>query len=481
MDNSRSATTRYLCAAAYLDAAFADEVIDQVVEQEHRAIGACHGVDLVPVVRHSLAARQLHALRNWALGLVLAGVVLGGVLLDGGQVTFWTLLLLFWGVVMTEQCTVRFGVIAGRLLPRNFDPDPVSVRPTRQQQRRLDEVARDQDGNVTAYSGFTPFVGAGTRLDPWSFAVNVCAGKREELGGRREPKAFEVEELYDHVTEQLAAMSLPGLELEDRLYVNGRDVREQGPVFFDAAGERPRAAVAPEVVTAFLRRPTHAVRHYKVIRVTDWQGELVWSMFLRFVRVADSLFVESSDFLLLPVKERYHQIDAVRPLPTLPDLARVALASLWTAVALSLLWPLFAARKAMRWFRQASERRGVRRELRGDHFFDFGAAVSLRERASSGRYQHYFQQLDKQMYAKLLQRRVLALVVEFLDDHDIDTSELVERQSTILNNGVMVSGGTLQAESLAVGEGAVATVVNRVSQVIRKATPAAQPGGGKAG
>jgi hypothetical protein len=477
MDNSRTATTRYLCAAAYLDPLFADEVIDQVVDQEHRAIGACHGVDLVPVVTHSLAAKRRHALRNWLLALVLGGVVTGSIVLDGGQITFLTLPLLFWGIVMTEQCAVRFGVIAGHLLPHNYDPHAVSVQPTRQQQRRLAEIDRDQVGNLTVYSGFGPFVGAGVSLEPWSFSINVGVGK-QELGARREPKAFEVEELYDHIAAELAALSLPGLELEDRLYVNGRDIRRQGAVFFDDAAERPRAAVAPEVVRAYLRRPTHAVRHYKVIQVTDWQGELVWSMCFRFVKVADSLFMESSDFLLLPVKERYHEIDGIHPVPTLSDLGRVAVTSIWTAAVLAFLWPLLAARKAIRWFRQSSDRRGLRRQLRDDLFFDFGAAVSLREMASSNRYHRYFQRLDKEMYAKVLEQRVFALLVEFLDDHDIDTSELADRQSTILNNGVMVSGGTLQAESLAVGDRAVA-LVNRVRQAVRPGAPTAQPAGGK--
>jgi hypothetical protein len=83
------------------------------------------------------------------------------------------------------------------------------------------------------------------------------------------------------------------------------------------------------------------------------------------------------------------------------------------------------------------------------------------------------------MYAKLLERRVLSLILEFLDDHDVDTSELVERQSIILNSGVMVSGGTLQADNLAVGERAVA-MASRLGQAVRPGAPAAaQPAGGK--
>ena len=45
--------------------------------------------------------------------------------------------------------------------------------------------------------------------------------------------------------------------------------------------------------------------------------------------------------------------------------------------------------------------------------------------------------------------------MSFLDEHDIDTGDLVERQTTILNQGVLVTGrGTLTAQSVAAGSNA---------------------------
>jgi hypothetical protein len=46
--------------------------------------------------------------------------------------------------------------------------------------------------------------------------------------------------------------------------------------------------------------------------------------------------------------------------------------------------------------------------------------------------------------------------VTFLDEHDIDTSEIRERRALILNSGIIVQGGDVTAESLAVGAGATA-------------------------
>jgi hypothetical protein len=62
--------------------------------------------------------------------------------------------------------------------------------------------------------------------------------------------------------------------------------------------------------------------------------------------------------------------------------------------------------------------------------------------------------LDKEMYVKLLDRTLLDAIVEFLAAHGIDTGELVERRETIINNGIMVPGGSVTAHDIAVGQNA---------------------------
>jgi hypothetical protein len=59
-------------------------------------------------------------------------------------------------------------------------------------------------------------------------------------------------------------------------------------------------------------------------------------------------------------------------------------------------------------------------------------------------------------YTKVLERVILSSIITFLDAHHIDTSDLRERQTMILNSGIIVQGGDVKAESLAVGVGAQA-------------------------
>jgi hypothetical protein len=215
-----SETTRYLCAAAYLDKRFADEVILHVLEEEHRAVAPSYGVDLVPVICHCLAARRRRLLRDSVLtGLVLVVLLLVIVL---GPVAL-LVLLLGWGVVFVAFCLDR-QMLATNLLRDRFDPAAAPAPTSQRDARLISELEHNMQSNVTVYSGFSPFVGSGIEDEGWSFTTNTQKGK-ETLDGVAEPIPFEVDELYDFVSTDLRGLDIAGLHVESRLFVNGRDIR----------------------------------------------------------------------------------------------------------------------------------------------------------------------------------------------------------------------------------------------------------------
>ncbi|MBI2402246.1 MAG: hypothetical protein HYV20_05830, partial [Gemmatimonadetes bacterium] len=69
--------------------------------------------------------------------------------------------------------------------------------------------------------------------------------------------------------------------------------------------------------------------------------------------------------------------------------------------------------------------------------------------------------MDKEMYQKAFDRQVLDTMVDFLDARHIDVSDLRDREAVILNTGVIVQGGDVTAQTLAVGTGAQAGVFKR--------------------
>jgi heme A synthase len=64
-------TTRYLCAAAHLDWELRTQVINQVLEEEHKAIGLSFGVNLIALLKQCLAARRRKRIRDLSLALLL--------------------------------------------------------------------------------------------------------------------------------------------------------------------------------------------------------------------------------------------------------------------------------------------------------------------------------------------------------------------------------------------------------------------------
>jgi hypothetical protein len=86
--------------------------------------------------------------------------------------------------------------------------------------------------------------------------------------------------------------------------------------------------------------------------------------------------------------------------------------------------------------------------------YNYGHVFSLREWLASKTYQTYFQMLDKDMATKTFQHIIINSIVDYLDSKGIATDDIKERRTQIFNSGVIVSGGTVNVQQLAVGAGA---------------------------
>jgi hypothetical protein len=427
-------------------------VVKRVLRERHRAVAPSYGVDLHAVVRHCIAARRRKLVRALVLSALLLTV--GPLFVSLGASPLGALLrvlVIAWGVVFVGRCLDRYEVLAGSLLRDRFDVR-AAPRASSRDERMIDELERLQLANVTVYSGFSPFVGCGWDHGGWSFVVDVRKGK-EDLTGKRHPHPFRVEELYAALLDTMRSLHIERLRADDRLFMNGRDVRGATWVLPDEFA-RPMPWVDPAVVHRYIEAPTYRVRHYLAIQLVEWEGELVLSLFLRFNQVGGTLFCEGSYFLLPPVKDKYHEVDDISAVPdaraVLDQVARSAVTAPYLLVAAPFL---VLDRLFSRWSERL-EGRATRRLIRNRPMFDYGAATTVRQEGMSATYHHYFQKLDELMYFKLIQKQIFESIVTFLDARNIDTSELKERQGTVLNNGVIISGGEIKAQNMAVGSAA---------------------------
>jgi hypothetical protein len=396
--------------------------------------------------------------------------------LVGVAVAAWLTVVLAWLVVVVDTVLTRYRIVAGHLARLPFDPADAPPAPP-DVEERLAELAADENGNVVVYSGYSPFVGSGYEVGGWSFAVNTDRPKGAVDGGKS-PTPFEASEIHDAVARALRTLPLDGLAVEDRLFVSGKHVRDDRR-FLPDQFSRPVARVGPEVVEEVRRAPTPVARVYLDVRVVDWQGELVFSTFVRFSKTGNCLFAEASHFVLPSLASHYHVVDGLTPQPTARSLATIAGQSL---VALPKVMPASAAKTVMGAAgpsRRSLEDRSVRRSIRENNAFDYGATTSIRQQGTAAAYQRYFQLLDKEMYLKVVERRLIDTILAFLDEKGVDTSDLRQQSQHIYNNGVIVNGGALNSHNVAVGTGARATASGAFQALAHAVVPSAPAGGTK--
>jgi hypothetical protein len=444
-----SDATRYLCAAVHLDSRLAEQVVSEVLDQEYRAPPSSPDVDLVPVVLHAVAARARHLARDLILTLLIV-VVLWSL----GTARYLELMValgLAWVVVVGETLVATYGVVAHELSSGRYRPGSAPLPNNPRRRQRLEQIAAFGRANVTVYSSYVPFVGSGTPFAAWSFALDT-----HRAAEGRVAESFTALEIHDFVVDRMRDLQMAKVDIEDRIFVDGRDIRGDHR-FLTTALSVPVPWVESSLLRSLMVEPEDRARPYLSFRVIGWRGQLVLSIFLRFVVTPHELFVEVSHSLLTPVKDEFQEVDRLLPQPTVRQAARIGWRSLVrlpmrlfrapSTVGRFLTSPLFTA------VRNARQRREILSSLR----FNYGAPASPRETVSDPRYQRYFQQLDQDLYAKVIEERLLQTLVEFYEAKGIDTAELVERQSTIQNHGVYVAGGgTLVAGSVAAGAGAQA-------------------------
>lgn len=452
--------SRYLVAAAYRQAKFRRKVLDLVRHDWYRGRAPEFGIDEAAIVAHCRTAERRQRLRDLSILVVFvafAHQAIGWIITDPGELgailayfapslalgAVAAGLILFGERLYTGQVTI--GRLAG---DAGFGEAAQSKTPGGERQ------------NLIVYGGYSPFVGSGYGVGGWSFSVNLENTTRE-LGIARAAIPFETAALMRFVEDRLGRLRVDGLDCCEVLFADGRLVRDDD-VLFGREG-RPHRHLPPEAIAARADSPAGGTRSYLCVAIPDWRGEIVVSVYLRFKRGESNLYAEASYFILAPPRREFYAVDEVDPRWRLETVARVFFRSSLGAL-LVLAWSAFSVlgwslRPVDHWL----ERRRIRRKIKHNPRFNFGATTSIRELGMENYYRVYFQQLDKDRHVKTIEQCTIDAIVEFLAAHNIDTSEIRDRRTAILNNGVIVAGGDINSQNLAVGSGARA-VVTRLRQ-----------------
>lgn len=392
----------------------------------------------------------------------------GGLLLRMTFVLVLALVVLFWyRRTLYRILTVELG----RGNEEHYPPDA----PNSQLEKRVERVAAAQYGNIALHSGRNPFIGGGAVHNSWSMSLELLpAGTRSS---RSERIAIDPVALHGHIRQRLRGMygetlrdeeKITGLVLSDHIVAIGERECDE---LIEQRRYRPFSVASRAAIDAIIRHPQGHLRYYlravvgsegreilggggpKDVVAARQDQQIAVSTFLYLAVEGGMLYAEFVATVMPPLRPEYMVID--RWVPERVDL-RAALESfpaLFTDLPAA---PLGAVRSVSTMLGYGRRMRRADRACQEFRYYDYGARLSVRELAARGAPLSYLQDLDAEKYYKLIERAVTSAVLEFLADHNVDTTEYETRANTVLNAGVIITGGQFNGP-VAAGAGAVAS------------------------
>lgn len=498
---ARSTVTRYLCCAVQLDAGLARTAIKQIIGEPRRAVTASPSVDLPVVLAYAVAAWRRQQVRDivlalmWVVSLAVTYTghsnyvfksmtahevdLVGLVGLMGTLLIFLSLrwpklsiaapllfvptflmtwkgmacLFLTWLVIVGESLYVHYRIIVPRLSHQAFNPNDAPAPRSPKTAARLKEIGRWDVGNVTVHQGFDPFAGFGTELGERP-AFTVRTDKPAQDATTTKP--FEIHDLYQHVASAVESLGLYGLSVENRVFVHGDDLRVHldnttRQALLPDPERAPASHVPPQVIRDLREADSSRARPYLVLHISGWEGEMEATQFVQFYLSPrrEILHVQHYLSLLTPVRPAYRSVDRLLARPT-PLQFWVLLYRSFPRAALMVARPLpglILTIIGSRPWKDRMQRANIRKRT-----FNYSGQASIRETASDNRYYRHQQKSDYKRSTEIVADQVLNSLIDFLDQHDIDTTELRDQRVIYATSLTIGSNVSFVNSALATGK-----------------------------
>lgn len=445
---------QYVAAALHSGAIDPQFVIDRL-EDKHRAPLIEIGLNSSYVLEEARRARSRRWMRD-SLLLVPAFPIMGGLIeyIDHSYMDFLDAI----GPMLPYFFLVALIVFVHQVISNGYVKKLISVE--------TPKPPSSSDHNVVVSGGYSPFAGYGFDLDSWSFTVDTT---KPSSGKENSWIVSSPTELLDYVSSAVVS-NIASATYEDKIFVNGKDIRNNKSIL-EFPTVTPHTSIPEEAVRDKIGQTDEHIRHYRVISIPIWAGHLHLSIFLRFAISGTNLFAEARYFLLSPLQDRLMDLDNA-PMRRgahyywgLFVMSSIKSIIAWIRGPLLLFHLLgkFQKHIAIAIFGDPEDKVKIRSTT-----YNYGHAVSLREAWSTPKYHRYFQMLDKDMTYKVSQHIVMNSIVDFLESRGVSTEDVKERRTTIFNSGVIVSGGTVNTNHIAVGKGAA--IKTKVMQAFRPDT-----------
>ena len=334
-------------------------------------------------------------------------------------------------------------------------------------------IAKGEEAqNIIIFGDYFPFVGAGNRARSWNLIVDTTKPSKSNVSDSTNPSDILIDELYSAVDEELKTKGLPNLTQDYLLFADGRELESTFLKPFSVDTE-PIYHLDPKLVFNEGHKGLYEeFRTYKSINYFDKSRSTLLSTFLRFSKIGRELFIECCFYILPPIDENRFNIDriplydnslqlkaaaitaifslAVLILGRIPGVSLITLVLVIVAAFMPLARVIRNKYDDMIIFKDLKER------IKKGEPHNYGNIKTFRESISSKNYKNYFSAQDVVAIQNSIEKAIIYSTAKILDAKGIESSLLTGDLLTLVNKGIMMYGGKLEAEQISVGSGAKA-------------------------
>lgn len=472
----RFRATRLLCAQVYLLGLVASlPTLHRLLGPSFRGIEREVGYDRRALLFHSLQSLLL----SLALLVPLALVWAFG---DAGSGAFPVVAL---GCLLTKIAVLN-PWLAWLHFRKADGADDLRLPLLAGMARELAELALPRSTTASQdtvyFSGARPFVGYGSEVNSWTLVVDTTS-RSKSLGAllppQDEPDSLSACELYRTIVERVRRIGARDVKVSAGLFLKGESSGEIKEAHGYKYG-RPPSALAGSLARTIDGEGTRG-RNYMILQSASPTQDLVVTQFVRFQQKGKLIFCEFASYVLSPVQRGLALLDRLFELhPVLYALlggalfGAAALGSMAVARTLVAFWStpaaalarlrgvsgwvelilstpvaggvafqmllasvaLVVAFAAVRLASAISGAVAIGLGLRKD----LGITWSYRERQSTRAPLGYFDRQEVIRFLKTQEKVLTEAMVECLDAHGIDTSDLKESLLAFINQGIINTG-----------------------------------------
>jgi hypothetical protein len=329
-------------------------------------------------------------------------------------------------------------------------------------------VSYQEAQNLVVYAGYDPFVNFGFRFNSWNLSIDITRKNSSSVDGSDDVKPVDIAVIEQYLIDNLSKSGLLEDDCMSLYFVQGAnipaEIKQPGAV-------KPPIGLSRDMKYLFKNDPDSRVRRYLWLRKRAWNNEISLSYFVRLTRNKSDLNIEITGVFMPPVGSAYRWVDNIPPRTFRRDVGDVGYALFWAAI-MPIISTLYLYGKLHEGISNLinDKKKVMRRNTESNLLHDFGAPMGLRRSVADPAIMHYFQTMDRRSSEIAWTARILRTIIDYLDECNIDTSELSNQRNTVLNQGIIVQNGNINANNIVSGANSVFTnIANKVGLKTKEA------------